>query len=226
MTVIHQLQLGTVRLPDSHPRSEDETCVICCYAIEHGDGVIVVDTGPKAGHPVIDELYAPDVISIVAALEAAGLDARDVGAVVNTHLHFDHCGQNDRLPNAPVWITAAELAVSTTEFYTVPEWADIDPARRRIASDGEAIADGVRILHTPGHTPGHLSVAVDTDAGLEIIVGQACYSCAEYDTGSPAETDMHDPDWHPTGVESLARLRSRSPARAHFSHDLSTHVRR
>jgi len=134
----------------------------------------------------------PKIVSIVYAINAAGLDDRDVAAVVNTHLHFDHCGQNHRFGKAPIWITAAEHEISTTEFYTVPEWASIDPDKLRLSNHGETIADGVHLLHTPGHTPGHQSVAVDTEHGLELIIGQACYTCAEYRSASPAITDMHE----------------------------------
>ena len=52
-------QLGHVRLPDSHPRAPERTCEIHGYAIDHPDGVVVVDTGPRLGHPIIDDLYAP-----------------------------------------------------------------------------------------------------------------------------------------------------------------------
>jgi len=136
-------------------------------------------------------MYAPRVVSIIDAIHAAGLDERTVAAVINTHLHFDHCGQNHAFEQSPVWVTEAEYEASLAEFYTVPEWAAIDTNRRRHPSDGESIAEGVQLLHTPGHTPGHQSVAVNTTNGLELIVGQTCYSCAEYDLAMPAESDMH-----------------------------------
>jgi N-acyl homoserine lactone hydrolase len=220
---VHQLHLGHVVLPDAHPRADEQTCQIYCYVIDHPDGLVVVDTGPRAGHPVIDDLYAPQVVSIIDAINEAGLDDRDVAALVNTHLHFDHCGQNHRFANTPIWITAAEHEISTTDHYTVPEWASIGAEKLRLSADGESIADGVRLLHTPGHTPGHQSVAVDTVRGLELIVGQACYTCAEYRAASPAATDMHDPSWQHRGLESLARLRSLGADRAHFSHDATTY---
>ena len=182
-------------------------------------GVIVIDTGPWPGHPVIDQLYAPEVISIVDVLNTAGIDERDVTALINTHLHFDHCGQNHLLDHAPIWITQAELDVSTTEFYTVPEWAEIEPDRLRLASDGEAIADGVTILHTPGHTPGHLSITVTTDTGLEIIVGQACYTCAEYE----AAPSQRPTCTHPTG-RTPASTRSPASERSAPSEPTSRHV--
>lgn len=224
MTSVHQLDLGHLTLPDDHPRAAEGTCPIYSYLIDHPDGLIVIDTGPRAGHPFIDQVYAPQVASIIDALHAIAVDERDVTAVVNTHLHFDHCGQNHLLDHAPVWITRAELEVSTTEYYTVAEWATIEPDQLRLAADGETIADGVTILHTPGHTPGHLSVAVHTDAGLEVIAGQACYTCAEFEAGTPTPADMHTTDWHDTGLESLRRLHALRPDRAHFSHDAATYT--
>ena len=221
---MHQLHLGHICLPDSHPRAAERICEICSYAIDHPDGIIVVATGPRAGHPVIDGLHAPQVVSITSALASAGLDERDVVAMVNTHLHFDHCGQNHLLAHAPVWISQAELAVSTNEFYTVPEWAHIETNRLRLTADGELIADGIRILHTPGYTPGHVSVGVEADLGLEIVIVQACFSCAEFAARSPNPADMHDPGWNSAGVESIGRLRSLNPAGAHFSHNATSYI--
>lgn len=217
--MIHRLLIGQVTLPDSHPRAAERTCRIYCFAIETPDGIVVVDTGPRAGHPVIDELFRPEVTSIVDELNGVGFDEREVVAVVNTHLHFDHCGQNHRLGNASVWVTEAEQVAAQAEFYTVAEWATIEPERLRLSTDGEEIAPGVRLIHTPGHTPGHQSVAVVGNEGTELIVGQACYTCAEFKAGQPAETDMHDADWLEVGRRSLARLRAMKPTIAHFSHD-------
>ncbi len=221
MATVHRLDMGHVELPESHPRAADGTCPIFCFAVTTHDGTVVVDTGPRAGHPFIDELYAPQVRSIVDVLNGEGIDERHVLAIVNTHLHFDHCGQNYLLGSAPVWVTDEEVEAATAEFYTVPEWAEIPPDRRRRTVDGELIAPEVRLLHTPGHTPGHQSVCVDTPDGLELIVGQTCFSCAEFEGGPPAITDMHDESWLEVGQASLDRLRSLSPAAAHFSHDLA-----
>lgn len=221
---IEILELGSVELPHGHPRAATGTCTIHGAVVRHPDGVIVFDTGTADDHPIVNDLYRPTVVPLVEALHGVGVDERDVVAIVNSHLHFDHCGQN-RLVDAPVWVTQAELDVSTTDFYTVPEWAAIEPERLRIAADGESIAEGVSILHTPGHTPGHLSLTVVTDVGLEIIVGQACYTCAEFRSGTTTVADMHSPEWHAAGLDSLARLSALRPDRAHFGHDAETFMR-
>ena len=82
---------------------------------------------------IIDEIYAPDVGGVIDALNARSMDERDVVAIVNTHLHFDHCGQNDSLPGVPVWVRADEVEAARTEGYTVPEWAT------RMPKDGESL---------------------------------------------------------------------------------------
>ncbi|MCP4962190.1 MAG: hypothetical protein GY925_23345 [Actinomycetia bacterium] len=178
-TRIHRLDLGHVMLPDSHPRSSDKTCPIFSYAVDVPDGIVVVDTGPRTGHPLIDELYSPVVVSVIDALH------------------------------------------NKAEFYTVPEWAHIETQRLRISADREEVAAGIRLLHTPGHQ----SVAVNTSEGLALIVGQACYTCAEFSAGEPAETDMHDPDWWTVGRDSATRLRDLGADIALFSHDPTVHQR-
>ncbi|MDH3704782.1 MAG: MBL fold metallo-hydrolase [Acidimicrobiia bacterium] len=222
---VEQIHLATVQLPDWHPRIDDGVAEVFGFAVRHPEGVILVDTGVGTGNDFIDDVYQPTVSPLVDALNGVGVDERDVQAIVNTHLHFDHCGQNDVLSRAPIWVTDAEVAVSTQDFYTVPEWAAITPSRRRTARDGEELAAGVRLLETPGHTPGHLSVAVDTADGLEVIVGQSCYCQAEFDgTAPPPVVDLHDRAMADVAHESLNRLRALHPVDAWFSHEASRPV--
>lgn len=190
------------------------------FAIHHPDGVILVDTGSRTGHPIIDEIYAPDVVGVIDALNARSIDERDVVAIVNTHLHFDHCGQNDSLPGVPVWVRADEIEAARTEGYTVTEWAAIPPDRLRIAGDDEAIASGVRLVATPGHTPGHQSVVITgRDGRHHVVAGQCCHSSREWVAGTPEATDMHDPGLVSAGLDSLHRLRALNPVTVFFSHD-------
>lgn len=189
--------------------------MIRAFLLRHPDGLVLVDTGVGADNELIDELYSPSVRSVVVALNDAGVDERDVVAIVNTHLHFDHCGQNALFPSASVYVQAAEVKAAREPMYTVPEWADVDSPRVR-SLDGDAeIAAGVQVLATPGHTPGHQSVLV----GDELVVGQCCYTCAEFSSGAPHPADMHGESWFASGQASLDRLRSLGVASAHFSHD-------
>ncbi len=216
---IRTMNLGSVDLPASHPRAADGDCVIQGFVICHPDGAIVVDTGVADDHELINELYRPAATPLTEALNAVGVDERDVAAIVNTHLHFDHCGQNRALPNVPVYVQAAELDAAQQPMFTVPEWAEIADDRRRVLDGDTEIAPGVSVLATPGHTPGHQSIVVDDGERVEVIVGQCCYTCGEFADGTIVAGDMHDVALIAQGHASLERLRRLRPAAAYFSHD-------
>jgi glyoxylase-like metal-dependent hydrolase (beta-lactamase superfamily II) len=126
--------------------------------IEHPDGLVLVDTGMIDTTPAIEEdgeewhpyPLPDDLVSRVAV-------------VVNTHLHFDHCGGNRLFPGIPIHVQRRELADARTENnYTVREWVDF-PGATYVEHDGEAeILPGVRLLPAPGHTAGHQIVVVET----------------------------------------------------------------
>lgn len=216
---VQPVELGEAHLPDWHPRVADGVAIMRGFVIRHPDGVIVFDTGSGDDHEFLNELYRPRVVPIVDALNAAGVDERDVVAIVNSHLHFDHCGQNRFLPSVPVWVQAAEYEMVEVPRFTIAEWARLDDERRRTIDGDVDLATGVRILSTPGHTPGHQSLLVDDEHGRTIIAGQACYTCAEYAARELDAGDVHDESWMSVAVESLDRLHSLEPDIVHFGHD-------
>ena len=173
------------------------------------------------GHPLIDDLYKqPTITPIIEALHTIGIDERDVTAIVNSHLHFDHCGQNHVLPSVPVYVQSAELAAAQLPHYTIAEWAYIEPDRRRVVDGDEEIAPGVQILATPGHTPGHQSLLVQgPDGQAQLVAGQCCYTCAEFNAGAVAADNIHDETYRDVAAETIGRLRRLDIAAVHFSHD-------
>jgi N-acyl homoserine lactone hydrolase len=215
---ISRLVLAELALPEWHPRSADGTCAVFGYVVHHPDGAVVVDTGVGRGSDLIEELYRPTVHDLVARLAEVGVDERDVAAVVCSHLHFDHCGQNAALA-APVHVQAAERAAAASPGYTVPEWAALPEGRWRVSDGDVELADGVRLLATPGHTPGHQSVVVAGGGDVVVLGGQCTYTAAEFAAGTVAVEDAHDPSWHGAAVESVRRLRGLHPIRAAFAHD-------
>ncbi|MGE0140750.1 MAG: MBL fold metallo-hydrolase [Ilumatobacteraceae bacterium] len=219
--MVDVLELGEVQLPEWHPRVGDVTALVRAFVIRHPDGVVVFDTGIGSDHPVIDDLYAkPRITPIITALNTVGVDERDVTAIVNSHLHFDHCGQNSALPSVPVYVQAAELIAAQLPHYTIAEWAHIEPDRRRILNGDEEIAPGIQILATPGHTPGHQSLLVHSpDGRAQLIVGQCCYTCAEFEAEAVAADNIHDETYRDAAAETIARLRRLPITDALFSHD-------
>lgn len=120
----------------------------------------------------------------------------------------------------PIHVQAAEVEAARQPFFTVPDWATIGDTQLR-SHDGDAeLADGVRLLATPGHTPGHQSVQImDPDRTSRLVVGQACYTCAEFRDTVVADGDLHDESWAGDAKQSIERLTSLNPTAAWFSHD-------
>ena len=190
--------------------------------MRHPDGVILFDTGVGTGNGVIDQLYRPTVVPIDQALATIGVDERDVVAVVNSHLHFDHCGQNAVFyrRGVPVFVHRAEIeAVETLEHYTVPEWAAVPNEHLRTVDGDERLADGVTIIETPGHTPGHQSLVVETASGRTVIAGQCVYKLTEVAERRVAPDNMHDDAHVGAGQQSLERLLALCPCSIVAAHD-------
>ena len=207
------------RVPAWHPEHASfAPFPVHAWLVHHPDGPMLVDTGVGLGHPFIDDLYAPTVEPVRDALEALHVDPDALTAVVLSHLHFDHCGQQASL-RAPVHVQADELAAAREPSYTVPEWARIDEAQVRIAHGDTVLVDGIRLVHTPGHTPGHQAVIVE-GGGRRVVLGAQCaFTAAEMRAGEPADANLHDATWRPAARESLARVRAARPDAVHLSHD-------
>ncbi|MFL5799985.1 MAG: N-acyl homoserine lactonase family protein [Actinomycetota bacterium] len=216
------LHLADVSFPDGHPQAGG-TGPVLGFAVHHEEGVLLFDTGVGTGHPEVERYYRPRVTPLEDALAANGLSAADVTAIANSHLHFDHCGGNALFARRPAYVRAAELQASRQPDYTVPEWVGFDTVQFvELDGDGETeVAPGLVLVPTPGHTGGHQSLVVATEAGPVVVAGQAVYTVAEWE-GSTDPTD--------SGVigaadvlaysESVRRLRRLEPVRIHFAHDL------
>jgi glyoxylase-like metal-dependent hydrolase (beta-lactamase superfamily II) len=78
--------------------------------------------------------------------------------VINTHLHFDHCGQNAVFSTRRS-TSSAQAERARREEASRPN-GSISPARASSRHGDAQVADGVRVVATPGHTVGHQSVLV------------------------------------------------------------------
>src|SRR5690242_9189428 len=154
---------------------EGETWPVFVWTIDHPEGRILVDTGLIDVRPEVDDMSpTPHPENI----------PRDVACVINTHLHFDHCGGNRLFPGVPIHVQKRELADARAGGYTIDEWVDFDGATY-VEHDGEVeLLPGVRLLPAPGHTDGHQVVVVETDTGTQVIGGDVGVSFDELRSGA------------------------------------------
>jgi glyoxylase-like metal-dependent hydrolase (beta-lactamase superfamily II) len=158
-----------------------------CLVIEHESTIVVVDTG--AGNKESEKflgLYGIENAGTAGrtlledGLAALGVRPEDVGIVIDTHLHFDHAGGNTfveggaeprlTFPNARYVVQRGEYVYAThtnertAGSYFPHNFAPVAAADRFDFVDGEReIVYGVRVIPTPGHTPFHQSVLIESD---------------------------------------------------------------
>ena len=163
------------------------------WTIATAEGTVLVDTGMIDSTPELDAEWGP----VVQEWHVPG-----VVAVVNTHLHFDHCGGNRRYAGLPTYVQRTELAAAVAPDY-LEEWVRF-PGDSYIELDGDAeLFDGVSVLFTPGHSPGHQAVVVDTGDGIVVLGGDVTYSMRELVDGA---------------TDSIRRIHDLRPRRVYLAH--------
>ena len=139
-------------------------------------------------------------------LAAAGYGVEDIDTVVCTHLHFDHVGWNTRLVDGE-WVVTfpqARYLFGRVEWehwsVTEGDYSNVADTVRPVVAGGAAdlievdhrVCDEVRLVPTPGHTPGHVSVVVESEGLRAVITGDMAHhpiQFAEPDIAAPADSD-------------------------------------
>lgn len=184
------------------------------YLIETEAERILVDTGlsPDAiDDPVAH--YESEALAIVEFEQeqplADQVELATVTRVVMTHLHFDHAGGLAQLPpTVPVvmqrreWEAATDPASAARNFFQPRDYEGIADRVALVDGDHDLLGDGsVRLLSTPGHTPGHQSVQV----GEGLVIGG---DVTHYASGLDDHRFPIFADDHAAQAESAERLRA------------------
>jgi len=174
---------------------EGELWPVYGWAISRPEGTILVDTGMIDSTPELDREWGPQL--------RPWPELGDVTAVINTHLHFDHCGGNRRFAGTPTYVQRTELEAALAPDY-LEEWVRF-PGATYVEIDGDAeLFEGVSVLFTPGHSVGHQAVIVDTDDGLVVLGGDVTHSMRELIDGA---------------TPSIMRIHDLKPVRVYLAHD-------
>jgi N-acyl homoserine lactone hydrolase len=237
--VVHALQTGTVTikrchhtccLPERAPMAARfaailadprfaEPMPIWTYAIEHPDGLFVVDAGADPGyndrrtwqrdqaarrllHSFIRIAVTEDE-TLPARLHQVGLSPESVKAVVLTHQHIDHTATVPAFPGADIWTTKLEDRAQRITGACQWRWRNEATRVRHVDVDGHAGEIGTTIdltddgllqaIHTPGHTPGSVSVLLRADQGEVWFSGDTSFTAESMAPGAPTagvHTDM------------------------------------
>jgi glyoxylase-like metal-dependent hydrolase (beta-lactamase superfamily II) len=217
--MIDPVLLTEVILPEGHPRAS-EHCPVFGFVIWHRDGPVLVDTGLGRGHDAVEALFAPRHRPIDDALAERGIHRGDVVMVINSHLHFDHCGNNRSFRRVPMVVQRTEYELAHEPRYTIPEWVDFPDAQWELVEGETEVLPGVRVLPTPGHTPGHQSVVIETPGSVVVVAGQALYDPGELEAEESIEPLTPD-EAEATSVSARA-IKSLGPTTVYFSHYLGT----
>jgi glyoxylase-like metal-dependent hydrolase (beta-lactamase superfamily II) len=216
---IHAIQTGTVAIKRRQVEGEGhgqrrllntfidrewaEPLPIYAFAIEHPEGVIVVDTGETARaaepgyfprwHPYFRFSVRSHVTpedEIGPQLRALGINPDDVRRVILTHLHTDHAGGLHHFPRTEILASRADIAIASgwggrLRGYPnnrFPSWFEpkpVDLAQQPFGPFPQSLpltaAGDVTLVPLPGHTPGQLGVVVDEGDKRVFIAGDASY---------------------------------------------------
>ena len=179
--------------------SNDEWRLPINAVLIRGDGTtMLVDTGlgpePRA--------FMPDGgARLLEELASAGASPGDVDLVVHTHLHVDHVGWDGFFPNARYVVSDAEWSyfMSEESLAQRPHLRDrVEPLRDAgsvVLVDGELeVATGVRLVPTPGHTPGHTSVFIESEGQELVVLGDVAVHELQLADPDLVYVSEHDPE--------------------------------
>jgi glyoxylase-like metal-dependent hydrolase (beta-lactamase superfamily II) len=181
---IHPIVMGTKIFDQSMMtyqcnQGRSYTIPLYCWYLEGGGAKILVDTGEM--NPIRsadrEKAIGGPIYTFEDGLAKWGLAPEDIDVIIHTHLHNDHCENDYKCPNAAIYVHQAEIErihhPHPLDYRYLEDYIlEVEENGQLRPLNGDAvICPGVAVWHTPAHTPGGLSVVVDTEKGKAVIAG-------------------------------------------------------
>jgi glyoxylase-like metal-dependent hydrolase (beta-lactamase superfamily II) len=157
------------------------------YLVQHPQGNVLFDTGIRPDY--LEDAQSVNSMEIEfkpehhtdAQLATIGLEPGDIDHVVMSHLHWDHAGGLRYFPKADVHVHARELAfafepaVYQAVYYDRRDF-DLPVKWNELNGEVDLFGDStIRVIHTPGHTPGHVALLVRVGHKTIFLLGDAAF---------------------------------------------------
>jgi glyoxylase-like metal-dependent hydrolase (beta-lactamase superfamily II) len=197
-----------------------------CYLIHHSQGWMLWDTGVTdalAAKPDGEAPADPRAIhwrrpkTLVSQLDELGVNASDIKFVAVSHTHPDHIGNVELFPQSMLLVQKAEYDWAGPN--NTPRFKATHPVTK-LEGDHDVFADGsVRIISTPGHTPGHQSLLVKLrKTGALLLSGDAVHFQGNWDHRGVPSINF-DKDKTSASMERMAELLANEKAQLWINHD-------
>ena len=147
------------------------------WYIEGSEPKVLVDSGVGIELYAARGLNQQAVQSLEEGLARLGLKPEDIGIVIQTHLHWDHVGLAYKFAKAKFVVQKAELDYALNPHQVFRDSYDrkmLENLDFEVIEGDKEILEGIRVIFTPGHTPGGQSVVINVRGGTAIITGLCC----------------------------------------------------
>ena len=167
------------------------TTSFACFYVEADGKKMMADTGPSSGehaakwHKEVAPDIGPDLVSYIQLEKRVGVKPQEIDMILLTHLHWDHAYYMEKYPNAKIYVSKTELDFALNPlppfFFSYENWQTgltpfFIPSIPRMVQIGmvaQRITEHVSMIPTPGHSPGHMAVVVETAKGPYVLTGDA-----------------------------------------------------
>ena len=142
------------------------------WLVEGAGKNVLIDTGCAADYLNSIGFPSEQVSTQEEELAKVGLTVDDIEMVVLTHLHSDHARDVAKFRNATLIVQKSELEFAANPHPIQAGWfVDLPQDRLQVVDGDQEILEGIRVVHTPGHTPGGQSILIETESGTTGLCG-------------------------------------------------------